>query len=82
MEFVDLRRIEVQKEIVQHSPAVLTVIMGLAESGSTSRRSQGALDGAFVTRVAMGVDVLARLHQQIQHVLVGLRGSRSRKPKR
>jgi hypothetical protein len=28
-EFVDLRRIEVQKEIVQHSPAALTVIMGL-----------------------------------------------------
>ena len=30
VEFVDLRRIEVQKEIAQHSPAVLTVIMGLA----------------------------------------------------
>ncbi len=28
-EFVDLRRIEVQKEIVQHSPTALTVIMGL-----------------------------------------------------
>ncbi|OQW30547.1 MAG: hypothetical protein A4E19_09565 [Nitrospira sp. SG-bin1] len=28
-EFVDLRRIEVQKEIVQHAPSALTVIMGL-----------------------------------------------------
>lgn len=28
-EFVDLRRIEVQKEIVQHAPTALTVIMGL-----------------------------------------------------
>lgn len=32
-EFVDLRRIEVQKEIVQHSPSVLTVIMGLERVG-------------------------------------------------
>lgn len=32
-EFVDLRRIEVQKEIVQHSPSALTVIMGLERFG-------------------------------------------------
>ena len=32
-EFVDLRRSEVQKEIVQHSPAALTVIMGLERIG-------------------------------------------------
>lgn len=32
-EFVDLRRIEVQKEIVQHSPTALTVIMGLEKVG-------------------------------------------------
>jgi regulator of protease activity HflC (stomatin/prohibitin superfamily) len=32
-EFVDLRRIEVQKEIVQHSPTALTVIMGLERIG-------------------------------------------------
>jgi regulator of protease activity HflC (stomatin/prohibitin superfamily) len=32
-EFVDLRRIEVQKEIVQHAPASLTVIMGLERFG-------------------------------------------------
>jgi hypothetical protein len=34
-EFVDLRRIEVQKEIVQHSPSALTVIMGLERMGIT-----------------------------------------------
>jgi hypothetical protein len=38
------------------------------------------LEGALVTRVAMGVDVLARLHQQIQQVLVGLRDARKAKP--
>ena len=32
-EFVDLRRVEVQKEIVQHSPSALTVIMGLERVG-------------------------------------------------
>ncbi len=32
-EFVDLRRIEVQKEIVQHPPSNLTVIMGLERVG-------------------------------------------------
>lgn len=32
-EFVDLRRIEVQKEIVQHAPAALTIIMGMERMG-------------------------------------------------
>ena len=32
-EFVDLRRIEVQKEIVQHSPSSLTIIMGMEKTG-------------------------------------------------
>ncbi len=32
-EFVDLRRIEVQKEIVDHAPSALTVIMGLERIG-------------------------------------------------
>lgn len=32
-EFVDLWRIEVQKEIVQHAPTALTVIMGLERIG-------------------------------------------------
>ena len=33
------------------------------------------------TRVAMGVDVLARLQQQIQQVLIGLREARQGKAK-
>ncbi len=33
LEFVDLRRVEVQKEIVQHAPTALTVIMGLEQGG-------------------------------------------------
>ena len=32
-EFVDLRRIEVQKEIVQHAPSALTIIMGMEKTG-------------------------------------------------
>jgi regulator of protease activity HflC (stomatin/prohibitin superfamily) len=32
-EFVDLRRIEVQKEIVAHAPAALTIIMGMERVG-------------------------------------------------
>ena len=32
-EFVELRRIEAQREIVQHSPTALTVIMGLDRTG-------------------------------------------------
>jgi regulator of protease activity HflC (stomatin/prohibitin superfamily) len=32
-EFVDLRRVEVQKEIVQHAPAALTIIMGMEKVG-------------------------------------------------
>jgi hypothetical protein len=32
-EFVDLRRIEVQKEIAQHAPSALTIIMGLERTG-------------------------------------------------
>lgn len=32
-EFVDLRRVEVQKEIVQHAPSALTIIMGMEKVG-------------------------------------------------
>jgi hypothetical protein len=48
----------------------------------TAKDGQAApkgLDGALVTRVAMSVDVLARLYQQIQEVLVGL--GTAQKPK-
>ena len=46
-------------------PALLAAIAKTAKDGQAGPKG---LDGAFVTRVAMGVDVLARLHQQIQRV--------------
>lgn len=39
------------------------------------------LDGHLVTRVAMPLDALVRLQQQIQEVLVGLREARQRNAK-
>ena len=59
-------------------PALLGAIAKTAKDGQAAPK---AIDGQLVTRVAMGVDVLARLHQQIQHVLVGLRDARQMKPK-
>jgi hypothetical protein len=54
-------------------PALLATIAKTAKDGQAAPKG---LDGALVTRVVMGVDVMARLHQQIQHVLVGLRDAR------
>ena len=59
-------------------PTLLAVIAKTATDGQAAPKG---LEGALVTRVAMGVDVLARLHQQIQQVLVGLRNARQPKPK-
>ena len=59
-------------------PALLGAIARTAKDGQAAPK---AIDGQLVTRVAMGVDVLARLHQQIQQVLVGLRDARQPKPK-
>jgi len=42
---------------------------------------QTDLRSGHFSRVAMGVDVLARLHQQIQQVLVGIREAQKSKPK-
>ena len=56
----------------------------LAAIGKTTKDGQATpktIDGQLVTRVAMGIDVLARLHQQIQHVLVGLREAQQPKVK-
>jgi hypothetical protein len=56
----------------------------LAAIAKTSKDGQAApkgLDGMLVTRVAMGVDVLARLYQQIQQVLIGIRNARQHKAK-
>ena len=59
-------------------PALLGAIVKTAKDGQASPK---AIDGQLVTRVAMGVDVLVRLHQHIQQVLVGLHDARQRKLK-
>ncbi|THJ10898.1 MAG: hypothetical protein CAF43_008625 [Nitrospira sp. CG24C] len=59
-------------------PALLAAIAKTAKDGQAAPKG---LDGTLVTRVAMSVDILARLHQQIQQVLVGLRDARQPKPK-
>jgi hypothetical protein len=59
-------------------PVLLDAIAKTAKDGPAAPKG---LEGALVTRVAMGVDVLACLHQQIQQVLVGLRDARQPKPK-
>ena len=59
-------------------PALLAAIAKTAKDGQAAPKG---LEGTFVTRVAMSVDVLARLHQQIQQVLVSLHDARQAKPK-
>jgi hypothetical protein len=59
-------------------PTLLATIAKTAKDGQPAPKG---LDGALVTRVAMGVDVLARLHQQILQVLVSMRDARQPKPK-
>ena len=58
-----------------------TLLATIAKTAKDEQAAPNGLDGIFVTRVAMGVDVLARLHQQIQQVLVGLRDARQPKTK-
>lgn len=58
-----------------------TLLAAIAKTTKDGQATSKGLEGALVTRVAMGVDVLARLHQQIQQVLVGLRDARQPKPK-
>ena len=58
-----------------------TLLAAIAKTAKDGHAAPKGLEGALVTRVAMGVDVLARLHQQIQQVLVGLRDARQGKPK-
>ncbi len=48
-------------------PALLVAIASSAKNGHASPKG---IEGRLVTRVAMEVDVLARLHEQIQKVLV------------
>ena len=58
-----------------------TLLAAIAKTEKDGQAAPKGLDGALVTRVAMSVDVLARLHQQIQQVLVGLRDARQSKTK-
>ena len=59
-------------------PTLLAAIAKTAKDGQTAPKG---LEGALVTRVAMSVDVLARLHQQIQQVLVSMRDAQQQKLK-
>lgn len=54
-------------------PSVLAAIAKTAKDGQAAPKG---LDGHLVTRVAMPLDVLVRLQQQIQQVLVSLREAR------
>ena len=53
-------------------PAALAAIAKTQKDGHAVSKG---LDGALVTRVAMGVDVLNQLYQQIQQVLIGIRST-------
>lgn len=59
-------------------PALLAVIAKAAKNGQASTKG---LDGHLVTRVAMDVGSLTRLHQQIQQVLIGLQAGKQSKSK-
>lgn len=54
-------------------PALMAAVAKTAKEGQAVPKG---LDGHLVTRVAMDISALARLHQQIQQVLVGLRETR------
>ena len=59
-------------------PALLAAVAKTAKDGQAAPKG---LDGHLVTRVAMDVGALARLQQQIQQVLVGLRTAQKAKKK-
>src|SRR5215510_625213 len=58
-------------------PSLLGAIAKTAKDGQAAPKG---IDGQLVTRVAMGVDVLARLHQQIQLVLISMREASQPRP--
>ena len=58
-----------------------TLLAAFAKTAKDGHAAPKGLEGTLVTRVAMSVDVLARLHQQIQQVLVGLRDAWKPQPK-
>ncbi len=54
-------------------PALLATVAKSAKDGSAASKR---LDGHLVARVAMDVNALAHLYQQIQQVLVGVQAAR------
>ena len=59
-------------------PALLASVAKMAKNGPAAPKQ---VDGSLVTRVAMDVLALARLHQQIRQVLIGLQGAQKPKAK-
>lgn len=59
-------------------PKLLAAIAKTAKDGHAAPKG---LDGHLVTRVAMDISALARLHQQTQQVLAGLRAAQKQKPR-
>jgi hypothetical protein len=58
-----------------------TLLAAIAKTAKDGQAAPKGLEGTIVTRVAMGLDVLARLHQQMQQVLVSLRDAQQAKTK-
>jgi len=58
-----------------------TVLAAVAQTAKDGQAAPKGLDGHLVTRVAMPLDGLVRLHQQIRQVLVSLREVRQGKGK-
>ena len=58
-----------------------TQLAAIAKTAKDGQDAPKGLEGTLVTRVAMSVDVLTRLHQQIQQVLVSMRDAQQAKQK-
>jgi len=54
-------------------PGLLGAIAQTAKDGNVTPK---VIEGQFVTRMAIGIDVLARLHQQIQQVMINMQDAR------
>lgn len=57
------------------------LLAAIAKTAKDGQAAPKGLEGSLVTRVAMSVDVLARLHQQIQQVLVSMSDAQKLKQK-
>jgi hypothetical protein len=52
-------------------------VTALTQTARTDKATPLTLDGKLAARVAMPLDALLRLHQQVQQVLVSLRGRKT-----